>query len=74
MDLEKEAAIAIRHALMNEGSLIGIAKELGKLAVLYPVKSLPINMPLFDSCVGLEMENAYKEGIIHIERMDLTTP
>lgn len=73
-NLEQEAAIAIRHALMNGGSLEGIAREIGKLAALYPVPVLPTHIPLFDATVGLQMQNAYNDGIMHIERMDLTTP
>lgn len=72
-NLEQEAATVIRHVLMNGGSLEGIAREIGKLAVLYPVQVLPTHVPLFDAGVGLQMQNAYNDGIMHIERMDLTT-
>ncbi len=68
-NIDKEAAIAIRHALMNGGSLVGIAREIGKLAILYPVKELPTHEPLFQPDVNFEMMNAYNEGMIFIERM-----
>ena len=74
MELEQEAAIAIRHVLQNGGSLVGIAMEIGKLSVLYPVVCLPKHDPIFNPQVGLEMLNAYNEGILYIERMDLTIP
>lgn len=71
-NVNQEAAIAIRHALMNGGSLEGIALEIGKLAALYPVKELPTYEPLFQLHTTLEMMNAYNEGVMHIERMFLT--
>lgn len=74
MELETDAATMIRQALMTGGTLEGIAKELGKLAALYPIECLPTQVPLFDASVGLEMQNAYTDGIMHIERLDLTIP
>jgi len=74
MELEKDAATMIRQALMTGVTLEGIAKELGKMATLYPIDCLPTHIPLFDAGVGLEMQNAYNAGILYIERMDLTTP
>lgn len=79
MELEQDAAIMIRQALMAGGTLEGIAKELGKLAAqypdhIYPESHLPVHIPLFDAGVGLQMQNAYSDGIMYIERMDLTKP
>jgi hypothetical protein len=68
-DLEKDAACAIREVLIHGGSLEAIAKELGKLATLYPMPCLPLKQPLFDAQVGLEMGDAYQKGITHIVRL-----
>ncbi len=73
------AAVSIRQALTTGGTLEGIATELGKLAAcypqhIYPTGGLPTQVPLFDAMVGLEMQNAYNDGIMHIERLDLTIP
>ncbi len=78
MDLEKDAATMIRQALMAGGTLEGIAKELGKMAAQYPSHIFPesrlsVHISLFDAESGLQMQNAYNEGIMYIERMDLTT-
>jgi hypothetical protein len=74
MELEQQAASLIRRVLQNGGSLEGIANELGKQAVLYPTPVLPTYDMLFDAQIGLEMQNAYYKGILHVERMDLTNP
>lgn len=79
MDLEKDAATMIRQALMAGGTLEGIAFELGKMAAqypdhIYPESKLSVHVPIFDAGVGLEMQNSYNDGIMHIERMDLTSP
>jgi hypothetical protein len=74
MELERHAATMIRQALMTGGTLEGIARELGKMAVLYPIECLPQSDPIFNAQTGLEMLNAYNEGILYIQRMDLTIP
>lgn len=76
MELERDAATMIRQALMSGGTLDGIAKELGKLAAqypnhIYPESCLSVHIPMFDAEVGLQMQNAYNDGIMYIERMDL---
>lgn len=69
MDQEKEAAALICRALRSGGTLEGIATELGKMAVLYPCDVLPTYDPIFNAQVGLIMESAYRDGIVHIKRM-----
>jgi hypothetical protein len=68
-NFEKDAACAIREVLIHGGSLEAIAKELGKLAILYPLPCLPLYKAPFDAQVGIEMGQEYIKGITHIERL-----
>jgi hypothetical protein len=66
----KVVASALRSALLSGITLEMVAKELGIMAVLNPIKELPLSRPLFDCQVGADMHRAYLDGIISVREFE----